>query len=341
LDKFKTGREKAMNSKWDRQRIFVAVALLFALLSEAAAQVADPLPSWKDTANKRAILEFVANVTREDTAFVPSAKRIAVFDNDGTLWPEQPLYFQLAFALDRVKALAPKHPEWEAKEPFASLLKGDFKAALAGGEAAILQIVVAMHAEMTSEEFAEIVRNWLATARHPKFQRPYTHLAYQPMLELVAHLRANGVKTYLVSGGGIEFMRVFSENVYGIPSEQVIGKLRLELRDGKPILLHLPEMGFIDDNAGKPVGLRMHIRRRPILAFGNSDGDFQMIEWTTTSPGARLGLLIHHDDAEREYAYDRQSSIGRLSRGLDEAAKRGWLVVSMKNDWKRVFGFEK
>jgi phosphoserine phosphatase len=306
-----------------------------------AAQAADPLPSWNEGGARQAIVRFVESTT--DPAgprFVPPAKRIAVFDNDGTLWAEQPLYFQLAFALDRVKALAPQHPEWRDQEPFASLLKGDLKGALAGGEHAILEIVMATHAGMTAEEFATVAKQWLATARHPKTGRLYTDMVYQPMLELLAWLRANGFMTFIVSGGGVEFLRAFAEETYGIPPEQVIGssiRTKYEVRDGKPVITRLPEIDFIDDKAGKPVGIHKFIGRRPILAFGNSDGDFEMLEWTTSAPGARLGLIVHHDDAEREWAYDRESSIGRLARGLDEAATRGWLVVSMKDDWRRVF----
>jgi hypothetical protein len=302
---------------------------------------ADPLPSWNETAPKKAIVAFVEKVTTEGSPdFVPPAERIATFDNDGCLWAEQPMYFQLLFALDRVKALAPKHPEWKEKEPFASLLKGDVKAALAGGEPAIAQIVMATHAGMTTEEFDQIVREWIATARHPVTKRPFTEMVYQPMLELLAYLRANGFKTFIVSGGGIEFMRPWTEKVYGIPPEQVVGssgKTKFELRDGKPVLLKLPEVNFIDDRAGKPVGIQSHIGRRPIAAFGNSDGDLQMLQWTAAGSGPRFCLYVHHTDSEREYAYDRQSHIGKLDQGLDEAAAKGWTVVSMKDDWKTVF----
>ena len=266
--------------------------------------------------------------------------RIAVFDNDGTLWSEQPMYFQAFFIFDRIKQLAPQHPEWKTKEPFASVLKGDVKSTLAGGEHALLELAMATHAGMTTEEFEKIVRDWITTAKHPKTGRLYTEMVYQPMLELLAYLRANGFKTFIVSGGGIEFMRPWTERVYGIPPEQVIGssiKTKYEIRDGKPVLVRLPELNFIDDKAGKPVGINQHIGRRPIMAFGNSDGDFQMLEWTTSGPGPRFGLLVHHDDADREWAYDRQSSIGRLDRGLDEAADRGWTVVDMKKDWSNVY----
>jgi hypothetical protein len=263
-----------------------------------------------------------------------------VFDNDGTLWAEQPIYFQLAFALDRVKALAPQHPEWKSKEPFASLLKGDVKGALSGGEPAMFQILMATHAGMTTEEFERTVRDWIATAKHPRTGRLFTEMVYQPMLEVLRYLRANGFRTFIVSGGGIDFMRVFSEQVYGIPPEQVIGssgKLKFELRDGKPVLVKLAEIDFIDDKAGKPVGIQRNIGRRPILAFGNSDGDLQMLQWTAAGSGARFMGLVHHTDAAREWVYDRQSSIGRLDKALDEARAKGWTVVSMKDDWKTIF----
>jgi len=307
-------------------------------------QASGPLHSWNDGKAKQSIIEFVAKVTKEGSPdFVHVPERIAVFDNDGTLWAEQPMYFQFFFALDRVRALAPQHPEWKDNEPFASLLKGDMKGALAGGDRALLEIVMATHTGMTSEEFEKIVKDWVATAKHPTTKRPYTEMVYQPMLELLAYLRANGFKTFIISGGGIEFMRPWAEQVYGIPPEQVVGssiKTRLELRDGKPVLVRLPELNFNDDKEGKPVGINQHIGRRPIAAFGNSDGDFQMLEWVTSGTGRRFGLLIHHDDAAREFAYDRASAVGKLDRGLDEAPKHGWTVVSMKNDWKRVFAFE-
>jgi phosphoglycolate phosphatase-like HAD superfamily hydrolase len=301
-----------------------------------------PLPSWNDTAAKKAIMTFVEKVTKEGSAdFVPPNERIATFDNDGTLWCEQPMYFQLFFALDRVKALAPQHPEWKTKEPFASLLKGDVKGALAGGEHAILEIIVATHAGMTTAEFEKIVADWIATAQHPKFKRPFTECVYQPMVELLAYLRANGFKTFIVSGGGIEFMRPWTEKVYGIPPEQVVGssiKTKYEMRDGKPVLMRLPEMNFIDDKAGKPVGINSHIGRRPIAAFGNSDGDQQMLEWTQAGSGARLMMLVHHDDAAREFAYGAESKIGTFSDALmAEAKKSGWIVISMKDDWKTIF----
>jgi phosphoserine phosphatase len=322
-----------------------ALAVLFVAGLALPSFAADPLPSWNDTASKKAIVSFVEKVTKPSAPdFVPPAERIATFDQDGTLWAEQPMYFQLFFALDRVKALAPQHPEWKDKEPFASLLKGDVKGALAGGERAMLEIVMATHAGMTTEEFAQTVKEWIATARHPKTGRFYTEMVYQPMLELLAYLQANGFKTFIVSGGGIEFMRPWTEKVYGIPPEQVIGssiKTKFEVRNGKPVLVRLPEINFIDDKAGKPVAINQHIGRRPIAAFGNSDGDLQMLQWTTAGSGARFALLVHHTDAEREWAYDRTSSIGRLDKALDEAQANGWTVVDMKNEWKTLFPFEK
>jgi hypothetical protein len=322
---------------------FVLLAIVIAGLTTAYAQ--DPLPSWNDSPARKSITEFVAKVTKEGSPdFVPVAERIATFDNDGTLWCEQPLYFQLLFALERVKALAPQHPEWKTKEPFASLLQSDVKGALAGGEHAFLEIIVVTHAGMTTAEFEKIVADWIATAKHPKFKRPYTECVYQPMVELLAYLRANGFKTFIVSGGGIEFMRPWTEKVYGIPPEQVVGssiKTKYEMRDGKPVLMRLPEINFVDDKAGKPVGINSHIGRRPIAAFGNSDGDEQMLEWTQAGDGARLMMLVHHDDALREFAYGAESKIGTFSDALmAEAKKNGWTVISMKNDWKTIFPFE-
>jgi phosphoglycolate phosphatase-like HAD superfamily hydrolase len=321
----------------------LALCAIFAVLLPAYA--ADPLPSWNDGAAKKNIVEFVSKVTTESSPdFVPAPERIATFDNDGTIWSEQPMYFQLIFALDRVKALAPQHPEWKTKEPFASLLKGNVKGALAGGEKAIAEIVMVTHAGMTTAEFEKIVTDWIATAKHPKTKHLFTEMVYQPMLELLAYLRANGFKTFIVSGGGIEFMRPWTEKVYGIPPEQVVGssiKTKYEMRNGKPVLERLPKIDFIDDKAGKPVGINSHIGRRPIAAFGNSDGDQQMLEWTQAGGGARLMMLVHHDDAEREWAYGTKSSIGTFSDALmAEAKKNGWTVISMKNDWNRIFAWE-
>ena len=330
-----------------RKRIFTVLTLGFVLLfgGLATAQTVDSLPSWNDGKAKQSIIAFVAKVTKAGTPdFVPSAERIATFDNDGTLWAEQPMYFQLLFAIDRVKALAPQHPEWKDKEPFASLLKGDVKGALASGEHAILEIVMATHAGMTTEDFEKIVKDWIATAKHPTTKRPYTEMVYQPMLELLAYLRANDFKTFIVSGGGIEFMRPWTEKVYGIPPEQVVGssiKTQFEMRNGKPVIVRLPELNFMDDKEGKPIGINSHIGRRPIAAFGNSDGDLQMLQWTTSGQGPRFALYVHHTDAEREWAYDRESSIGRLDKGLDEAKAKGWTVVDMKRDWKVIFPHEK
>jgi hypothetical protein len=299
------------------------------------------LPSWNDGAPRNSIVDFVTKVTKADGPdFVQPAERIAVFDNDGTLWAEQPMYFQFFFVLDRIKALAPQHPEWKTQEPFAAILKGDVRAALGGGEKALGQLMMATHADMTSEEFEKIVSDWIATAKHPKTGRLFTEMVYQPMLELLTCLRANGFKTFIVSGGGIEFMRPWSERVYGIPPEQVIGssiKTKFDLRDGKPVLVRLPEINFIDDGPGKPVGIQMQIGRRPLAAFGNSDGDLQMLQWTTAGNRARFMGIVHHTDAEREWAYDRNSPIGCLDKSLDEAQGRGWTVVDMKKDWKTIF----
>jgi phosphoglycolate phosphatase-like HAD superfamily hydrolase len=321
----------------------IFVVALISLLWTACSFAQEALPSWNDTAAKKNIVTFVERVTKQGSPdFVPPAERIATFDNDGTLWAEQPIYFQLAFALDRVKILAPLHPEWNDKEPFASLLKGDLKGALAGGEAAIFEIVTVTHSGMTTDEFDKIVRDWITTAKHPKTGKPYTEMVYQPMLELLAYLRGNAFKTFIVSGGGIDFMRVFAERVYGIPPEQVVGssgKLAFEMRDTKPVLMKLPTFNFDDDKAGKPVGIQMHIGRRPIAAFGNSDGDLQMLEWAKDGGGVRFALIVHHTDAEREWAYDRTSSIGRLDKALDAAQAEGWTVVDMKNDWKTIFAF--
>jgi phosphoserine phosphatase len=323
----------------------VAVAWLACLAAAGPVRAQDPLPSWNETGPKKAILEFVAKVTKTGSPdFVAPAERIAVFDNDGCLWAEQPMYFQLAFALDRIKTLAPQHPEWKTEEPFKSLLAGDVKTALAGGEKAVVQIVMATHAGTTTDEFARIVREWTTTARHPKTGRAYTEMVYQPMLELLAFLRQSGFKTFIVSGGGIEFMRAWAEGVYGIPPEQTVGSsvvTRFEMRPAGPVLLREPKVDFVDDGPGKPVGINRHIGRRPILAFGNSDGDHQMLQWTAAGSGARFMGLVHHTDAEREWAYDRTSHIGKLDKALDEARSKGWTVVSMKSDWKRIFPHEK
>lgn len=315
------------------------LASLFMCMAVAAAS--EPLPSWNDGATKQAIMDFVVRVTKDGSAdYVPEAQRVAVFDNDGTLWAEQPMYVQALFVADRVKTLASQHPEWMTKEPFASLLKGDATGVAASGESGIAELMAITHAGMSTDEFAVIVSDWIATARHPKTGRLYTEMVYQPMLELLAYLRENGFKTFIVSGGGIEFMRPWAERVYGIPPEQVIGStggLKFEMRDGGPVIMKTPDLVLNDDKEGKPVGIQRHIGRRPIAAFGNSDGDLQMLEWTCTPPGARLCLLVHHTDAEREWAYDRTSRVGRLDKALDEATARGWTIVDMKQDWKTVF----
>ncbi|WP_027665711.1 HAD family hydrolase [Rhizobium leguminosarum] len=321
----------------------VAIAAAICLFTAAAAVAqTDVLPSWNDTASKQAIVSFVEKVTKAGSAdFVPEAERIAVFDNDGTLWVEHPMYTQLAFALDRVKVLAPQHPEWKETQPFKAVLEGDMKALAASGEKGLLELIMTTHAGMTTADFQKVVTDWFVSARDPKFKRPYTELVYQPMIELLAYLRANGFKTFIVSGGGVELMRPWAEKVYGIPPEQVIGssiKTEFRMQDDTPTLFRLPEVNFIDDKAGKPVGINQHIGRRPIAAFGNSDGDLQMLQWTTMAGGpARLGVLIHHTDAEREYAYDRDTEVGRLDKALDAASIAGWTVVDMKADWKLVF----
>jgi phosphoglycolate phosphatase-like HAD superfamily hydrolase len=302
----------------------------------------DALPSWNDTETKARILDFVRAVTDpDDPAFVEPEKRVATFDNDGTLWVEQPVYTEMAFALHRVKDLAQVHPEWKTQQPFQAVIEGDKEALMAAGTRGLVEIVLASHTGMSTTLFDSIVTEWVRDARHPKYEKPYTALTYQPQLELLRYLEANGFKTFIVSGGSVEFMRTFTEQVYGIPPERVVGSsiaTQYEVQGGKPSLLRLPEVSFVDDKVGKPVGIHKHIGQRPILAFGNSDGDFEMLQWTTAgSGGARLGLILHHDDADREYAYDRKSSVGKLDRALDAAGQSGWVVVSMKNDWKTVF----
>lgn len=332
--------------KTSRTHNLLAAVFVGALaFTSTVARAADPLPSWNGGKARQSIITFVTKVTKAGSPdFVPVAERIATFDNDGCLWAEQPMYFQAFFIFDRIKALAPQHPEWNTKEPFASVLKGDVKSPLAGGERALIEMAMATHAGMTTEEFEKIVSDWIATAKHPTTKRPYTEMVYQPMLELLAYLRANGFKTFIVSGGGIEFMRPWTEKVYGIPPEQVVGssiKTKFELRDGQPVLVRLPELNFIDDKEGKPVGINQHIGRRPIAAFGNSDGDLQMLQYTAAGSGARFCLYVHHTDAAREWAYDRTSHIGKLDKGLDEAKAKGWTVVSMKDDWNKIFAFDR
>ena len=336
--------------------VFLAMGLMIGIAARArggdggapapaCAPASDALASWNEGATKAAIVQFVADVTTEGKpGFVPVAERIAVLDNDGTLWSEQPMYVQLAFALDRVRALAPEHPEWKTTEPFRSVLEGNVPGLMATGEHGLMQVVMATHAGMTTDEFDKIVLDWLATAKHPKYGHLYTECVYVPMLELLAYLRANGFKTYIVSGGGVDFVRPFTMKAYGIPPEQVVGstlKTKYEERDGKPVLLRLPEIGQIDDKAGKPMCIHQFIGRRPTAAFGNSDGDYEMLDWTTSAPGRRFGLIVQHTDDVREVAYDRKSFIGRLDKGLDAAVAKGWVVVDMKKDWKRVFAFDK
>lgn len=311
------------------------------LLVTSTAFAADPLPSWNDGATRDSLIRFVDRVTQKDSPdYVAPAERIAVFDNDGTLWSEKPVYFQLLFAFDRVRAMAKDHPEWKNEQPFKAVLENDHQALLASGKKGLMKIVGVTHAGMSTDEFAEIVSEWLKTARHPTTGRRYTEMVYQPMLELLDYLREHEFKTFIVSGGGIEFLRVWSDKVYGIPPEQVVGssiKTKYTVKDGKPTIQRLAELDFIDDGPGKPVGINQHIGRRPMMAFGNSDGDFQMLEWTTSSPGLRLGAFVHHTDAKREWAYDRTSSVGKLVRGLDEAKERGWLLIDMKSDWKQIY----
>lgn len=331
--------------------VLMAAALMGALaFATAASQAADPLPSWNDGPVKQSIITFVEKVTKSGSPdFVPVPERVATFDNDGTLWCEQPVPVQLYFALDRVRALAPQHPEWSTKEPFASLLKGDLKTALAGGDHALLEVVMATHAGMTTVEFEQIVKDWIATAKHPKTGQLFTDMTYQPMLEVLSYLRANGFKNFIVSGGGIEFMRPWAERVYGIPPEQVVGssiKTKFEMRDGKPVLMRLPELNFNDDKGGKPVGINEHIGRRPVASFGNSRGDKEMLEYTQGGNGARFELLVLHDDATREYAYGPAQGLPDVKLGAftqavyDQAQKEGWTVASMKSDWSQVFPFE-
>jgi phosphoglycolate phosphatase-like HAD superfamily hydrolase len=320
------------------QTLLVCLTSIFCITATAGAQT---LPSWNDTPTKAAVMSFVEKVTQAGSPdFVRPEDRIAVFDNDGTLWTEQPMYTQLAFIIDRVKAMAPDHPEWKDKEPFKSLLAGDAKGVAASGQKGLLELFAATHAGMTTEAFEATVTDWLKTTKHPKFNRSYLECVYQPQIELLQYLRDNGFQTLIVSGGGIDFMRPWTQAVYGIPPHQVVGssgKTKYEVRDGKAVIVKLPEIDFIDDKAGKPVAIHKFIGKRPILAFGNSDGDFEMLEYVTTGNGPRLGLILHHDDAEREAAYDRESHFGKLARGLDEAQARGWVLVSMKSDWAVVF----
>jgi phosphoglycolate phosphatase-like HAD superfamily hydrolase len=336
-------RSFAVAAVWIRSW-FALACVAFLCVTAVEARADDPLPSWNEGPAKQAILDFVAKVTDEGGPdFVLPEKRIATFDNDGTLWVEQPMYTQIVFAFDRIKAMAHAHPEWKTTEPFAAVLANDYKAVFAEGEKAGMKLMMLGHANMTPESFQQIVVDWLATAKHPRFQQHYTDLYYVPMVEVLEYLRANGFKTFIVSGGGIDFMRPWTDRVYGIPPEQVVGsaiEVKYEVIDGTPTLMRIPEANFVDDKAGKPVGIQRFIGQRPILAFGNSDGDFEMLQWTTAGDGPRLGLIVHHTDAVREYAYDRDSMVGKLARGLDEAKQRGWILVSMKDDWKKIFNFE-
>lgn len=320
-----------------RSKILGIILLLGGMPAFAAA----PLASWNDGQTKTAIIDFVQAVTAPGGAdFVPESQRIAVFDNDGTLWSEKPAYFQLLFAMDRVKALASQHPEWKTEQPFKAVLDGDMEALAASGEKGLLQLVMASHAGMSTEEFARIVEDWISTARHPKTGKHFTEMVYQPMLELLAYLRDNGFKTFIVSGGGIEFMRPWTQRVYDIPPEQVVGssiKVKYEMTGSGPVLMRLPEIDFIDDKAGKPVGIHKFIGQVPLLAAGNSDGDLQMLRWTTAGQGRRFGLIVHHTDAEREWAYDRKSHVGKLDKALDQAEAAGWVVVDMRRDWRSIY----
>jgi hypothetical protein len=325
--------------------LFTSVAGAIIFSKTGALAQGNPLPSWRDGKARQSILDFVATVTREGSpGFVPVPQRVATFDNDGTLWCEHPMYVQLAFALDQVKERAREHPEWKKKQPFKAVLEGDMKALAASGERGLVEIIMATHADMSTDTFERVVTDWLSKARHPRFKRPYTECVYQPMLELMTYLRANGFRTYIVSGGGIEFMRPWTERVYGIPPAQVVGssiKTKFMLRRDIPILLRLPQINFVDDGPGKPVGINAHIGQRPIAAFGNSDGDLQMLQWATKGVSTPcLALIVHHTDGEREYAYDRHTHFGKLDKALDAAAINNWTVVSMKDDWARVFPFD-
>ena len=332
------------NRQWRAYRqisALILLACLFSVRSGAQGNRPDPLPSWNNGPAKQAILDFVTKATNASSKdFIPESDRIATFDNDGTLWVEQPIYTQFVFAIDRVKALAPQHPEWKTNEPFRSALAGDTKTVIAGGEKGLFALMMATHTGMTNEEFTKTVEGWIATARHPRFKRPYTECVYQPMLEVMAFLRANGFETYIVSGGGVDFMRPWTLKTYGVPPQQVIGssvKTKFEERADGPVILRLPDVDFVDDGPGKPVGIDRFIGKRPVAAFGNSDGDLQMLEWTAAGHGPRLMLLVHHTDAEREYSYDRNSQVGKLDKALDEAMAKGWIVVDMKKDWKTIF----
>lgn len=320
------------------------LALGMLCLAASMAQAQTPLASWNDGPSRQAIVDFVAAVTKDGgPEFVAPADRIAVFDNDGTLWSEQPLYFQLIFAMDQVKVMAPKHPEWAQEQPFKAVLEGDHAALAAAGLPGMMKIIAATHTNMTTQAFSDEVKDWVKTAKHPRFKQPYTSLTYVPMQELLTYLRTNGFKTYIVSGGEVEFMRAWANDIYGVPPEQVIGSTvvtEFQMQDGKPVLMRTPKLDFNDDGPGKPVSINKFIGRQPIFAFGNSDGDLQMLQWTMAGSGKRLAGLVHHTDAKREWAYDRESKIGRLDKALDEAKARGWVIVDMGKEWNRVFAFD-
>ena len=328
-----------------RRRWLAAAALSVALAACApmrgAAPGVDPLPSWNEGPAKQRIVDFVKAVgTEGGQDYVAPAERVAVFDNDGTLWLEYPMYTQVLFVLDRIRALAPQHPEWQGKEPFKSAIAGDLRGVMAGGERALLELLLAAQSGTSTPQFGAVVNDWLAKVQDPRFKRGYDTLTYQPMQEVLRYLRANGFRTYISSGGSVEFMRPFTERVYGIPPEQVVGtrqKLLYELKEQQGMLMMQPQIEHVNDGAGKPVGIEVLIGRRPIAAFGNSDGDLAMLQYTATGPGARLGMIVHHDDAAREYAYDRDSHVGKLDKGLDQYKAAGWTLISMKNDWKVVF----
>ncbi|NTW26354.1 MAG: haloacid dehalogenase-like hydrolase [Lentimicrobium sp.] len=334
-----------------KNRILLAIVVLLVIPIFLHAQQkqktvkSDPLPSWNTGTSKKAIINFVTKTTTEGSDdFIPVADRIACFDNDGTLWSEQPMYFQLAFAIDRVKALAPQHPEWKTTQPFQALLEGDMKTMMAGGENALMQIMMVTHGGLTTEEFEKTVTDWMATATHPQTGKHYNEMIFEPMLELLNYLRANDYKTFIVSGGGVDFIRPWAEQTYGIPPYQVIGstgKVKYDTLNGKPTLIKLPEINFIDDKEGKPVGIHQYIGKRPVFTAGNSDGDYAMLQWTSTGTGPRFGMIVHHTDSSREWVYDRKSHIGKLDKGLDDALKYNWLVVDMKADWKMIYPFEK
>jgi hypothetical protein len=331
-------------------KLLVAVAVLIICCNQLPAKVetnasSDPLPSWNEGPSKKAIIDFVNKTTQEGgSEFIPISDRIACFDNDGTLWCEQPIVFQVYFAFDRIKMLAPQHPEWKTTQPFKAILEGDMNTALAGGDKALMQILAATHTGMTTEEFEKIVKDWMATAKHPLTGRHYNEMIYQPMVELLKYLRANGYKTFIVSGGGVDFMRCWTEQAYGIPPYQVVGssgKLKYDTTGKKPVLIKLPELNFIDNAEGKVIGIYQYIGKRPVFTAGNSDGDYAMMQWTCTGSGPRFGMFVHHTDAVREYAYDRHVSNGQLEKGLDDAKKYNWLIVDMKNDWKVIYPPEK